>query len=225
MTQMRGHVLGIYIVADESGSMAPWLDDLNDGIRSLADALLAEPMAAARVRVSLLGFSDDVIERGHLMDLRTSELPDRLEARGSTNFAALFDDLAERIPRNVSELKAEGYLVHRPAVFMLTDGKPNGIDNWEAAHRRLVDRQITPAGPNIIAVGIGEADPHVISVVATSPEFGFIVDHGMNVGLALSTFSTSLTRSVIASGRSLSAGAPQLIVDKPEGFTVAIDVI
>lgn len=224
MTEARGHVLVIYIVADESGSMAPWLDDLNDGIRSLAATLLGEPMAAAKVRISLLGFSDDVIERSHLMDLRTSELPDLWEARGSTNFAALFDDLAERIPRDVRELSSAGYLVHRPAVFMLTDGKPNGIDNWESAHRRL-DRSIMPAYPNIITVGIGEADPYVISAVATSPDFGFIANRGMDVGQALSRFTTSLTKSVIASGRSLSSDAPQLVVDKPEGFTVAIDVI
>ncbi|WP_327722810.1 VWA domain-containing protein (plasmid) [Streptomyces sp. NBC_00490] len=225
MIETRGSVLPIYLVVDESGSMAPHLEELNDGIRRLTEILLSEPMAAAKIRFSLLGFSDDVVERSHLEDLRTSDLSARLEARGSTNFAMLFDDLAQRIPRDVIELKSDGYLIHRPAVFMLTDGLPNGTDDWVSAHRRLVDRTITPAAPNIIACGIGDADPHVLGVVATSPNFAFIVDRGVDVGEAVARFSAALTRSVIASGLSLSADAPQLVVEKPEGFTVAIDVI
>ncbi|MFI5873652.1 VWA domain-containing protein [Streptomyces sp. NPDC051445] len=225
MTEARGSVLPIYLVVDESGSMAPHLDELTDGIRRLAEILLSEPMAAAKVRFSLLGFSDDVIERSHLRDLRTSDLSVRLEARGSTNFATLFDDLAERIPRDVRELKADGYSVHRPAVFMLTDGLPNGGDDWVSSHGCLVDRTITPAAPNIIACGIGDADPHVLGEVATAPHFAFIVDRGVDVGEAVARFSAALTRSVIASGLSLSSDAPQLVVERPEGFTVAIDVI
>lgn len=225
MTEAHGSVLPIYIVADESGSMAPYLDELNNGVLGLSEVLLGEPMAAARVRVSLLGFSDDVIERDHLLDLRASDFSSRLEARGSTNFATLFDDLAQRIPKDVRELKSNGYSVHRPAVFLLTDGRPNGTDDWEEAHRRLVDRSITSAAPNIIACGVGEADPAVLNVVATSPLFAFILDRGVEVGEAVARFTAALTTSVVASGLTLSGDAPHLVVDKPEGFTVAIDVI
>ncbi|MEE1772774.1 hypothetical protein PUR34_32620 [Streptomyces sp. JV185] len=84
---------------------------------------------------------------------------------------------------------------------------------------------MTPAAPNIIACGIGDADAETINKVATRAEFGFVADKGIDVGAAISKFCAALTKSVIASGRSLDSSTPHLQVDKPEGFTVAIDVI
>jgi uncharacterized protein YegL len=225
MESNRGHLLPIYVLADESGSMSDNIDDLNDGLRSLHQALLGEPMAAAKVRFSVLGFSDDVIERVHLVDLRSANEFPLLSTRGMTSYARAFEDLINRIPVEVKGLKAEGYQVHRPAVFFLSDGLPSDGADWQGAHRRLTDRQTTLGAPNIIACGIGHADAATISVVATQPEFGFVVNKGVDVGMAIAKFCTALTKSVIASGRSLGSPEPHLVVDKPDGFTVAIDVI
>jgi uncharacterized protein YegL len=225
MESNRGHLLPIYVLADESGSMSANIDDLNDGLRSLHQALLGEPMAAAKVRFSVLGFSDDVVERVRLVDLRSAGEFPRLITRGMTSYRAAFEDLITRIPADVGSLKAEGYQVHRPAVFFFSDGLPNRGEDWQDAHRRLTDRSVTLGAPNIIACGIVEADAQTINAVATQPEFGFIVNEGVDVGAAIAKFCASLTKSVIASGRSLASSSPQLVVDKPEGFTVAIDVI
>jgi uncharacterized protein YegL len=221
----RGHLLPIYVLADESGSMVDDIGDLNDGLRSLHQALLGEPMAAAKVRFSVLGFADDVAERVRMVDLRTAaELP-QLYTRGMTSYATAFADLAGRIPRDVAALKREGYKVHRPAVFFLSDGAPNPDEDWRPVHRRLTDKASTPAAPNIIACGIGEADAATIAEVATQEEFGFVARQGVDVGAAIAKFCTSLTKSVIASGRSLNSADPQLVVDRPDGFTLAIEVI
>ncbi|GAP51897.1 vWA domain-containing protein [Streptomyces azureus] len=224
MESNRGHLLPIYVLADESGSMTAHIDDLNDGLKSLHQALLGEPMAAAKVRFSVLGFSDDVIERVRLVDLRSAGEFPRLTTRGMTSYLAVFEDLISRIPADVNSLKAEGYQVHRPAVFFLSDGLPNKED-WKDAHRRLTDRGTTLGAPNIIACGIVDADARTINEVATQPEFGFVANKGVDVGAAIAKFCTALTKSVIASGRSLGSASPQLVVDRPEGFTVAIDVI
>ncbi|MBX9395477.1 hypothetical protein K4749_18205 [Streptomyces sp. TRM72054] len=225
MESNRGHLLPIYVLADESGSMDEHIDDLNDGLRSLHQALLGEPMAAAKVRFSVLGFSDDVIERVRLVDLRSAAEFPRLTTRGMTSYRAAFEDLISRIPADVNRLKAEGYQVHRPAVFFLSDGLPNHGEDWHDPHRRLTDRNTTLGAPNIIACGIVDADAKTISQVATRPEFGFVANKGVDVGAAIAKFCTALTKSVISSGRSLGSASPQLVVDKPEGFTVAIDVI
>ncbi|MET9683619.1 vWA domain-containing protein [Streptomyces coeruleorubidus] len=224
MESNRGHLLPIYVLADESGSMTAHIDDLNDGLKSLHQALLGEPMAAAKVRFSVLGFSDDVVERVRLVDLRSAGEFPRLTTRGMTSYLAVFEDLISRIPADVNSLKAEGYQVHRPAVFFLSDGLPNKED-WKDAHRRLTDRGTTLGAPNIIACGIVDADARTINEVATQPEFGFVANKGVDVGAAIAKFCTALTKSVIASGRSLGSASPQLVVDRPEGFTVAIDVI
>jgi uncharacterized protein YegL len=57
----RGTVLPIYIVADESMSMAPCISELNDGLTSRLAALQGEPFAASKVRLSVIGFAEDAV--------------------------------------------------------------------------------------------------------------------------------------------------------------------
>ncbi|MER5786341.1 hypothetical protein ABT104_32195 [Streptomyces mobaraensis] len=224
MADNRGHLLPVYMLADESGSMSPHVHELNAGLASLHRALLAEPMAAAKVRLSVLGFSNSVVERLVLVDLRrVGDLP-ALTASGGTSYAAAFEALLRRIPEDIGILKADGYRVHRPAVFFMSDGAPNQED-WETPHRRLTDRATLRAAPNIIACGIGEARAEVIRQVATRPEFAFVAVPGADLGDSISRFFTALTKSVVESGRSLANGDAELVVERPEGFRMAIDVI
>lgn len=225
MPDLRGYLLPIYVVADESGSMGPYIGDLNAGLSSLHAALLAEPMAAAKVRFTVMGFSDNVQLRLHLVDLRrASQLP-QLVSRNATMYGAAFAALEQQIPRDIAFLKSQHYGVHRPAVFFLTDGQPSDGEHWIPIHARLVDRNRTPGAPNIIACGIGQADPRAILRVATQQDFAFVSIAGTDVGSAVAKFCTALTRSVVASGRSMAGGAPELVVDRPDGFRMAIDVV
>jgi uncharacterized protein YegL len=225
MPEVRGQLLPVYVVADESGSMNGYIGELNAGLASLHAALLAEPMAAAKVRFSVLGFSDDVAIRIHLSDLRReNELP-QLVSRGATNYGAAFAALLHQIPRDVASLKQDQYQVHRPAVFFLSDGQPTDGDSWRQPHGRLTDRNTTREAPNIIACGIGAAEAAVILSVATKPEFAFVSIAGSDIGSAIAKFCTALTKSIVASGRSLASGNAELAVDRPEGFRMAIDVV
>ena len=225
MPDVRGHLLPIYVLADESGSMANVMGDLNAGLTSLHDALLAEPMAAAKVRFTIMGFSDDVALRMHLADLRRENQLPRLVSRNLTNYGHAFHALTQQIPADVNHLKSQQYGVHRPAVFFLSDGIASDGDRWQPIHRRLVDRYQTVGAPNIIACGIGQAQPHAILAVATRPEYAFVSIAGANIGQAIAKFCAALTKSVIASGRSMANGTAELVVDKPEGFRMAIDVV
>lgn len=225
MPEIRGQLLPVYVVADESGSMETCIGELNAGLTSLHQALLAEPMAAAKIRFSVLGFSDDVIVRVRLVDLRdVSELPE-LVSRGRTSYGAAFSSLLQLIPDDVSTLKRDQYLVHRPAVVFLSDGLPTDGERWRKPHRRLTDRNVTWAAPNIIACGVGQADPQTILDVATNQNFAFVAIAGSSVGSAVAEFCTQLMHSVVESGRALAAGTPELSFDKPAGFAMAIDEV
>jgi uncharacterized protein YegL len=225
MPEVRGQLLPVYVMADESMSMSDHLGELNAGLASLHEALIAEPMAAAKVRFSVLGFSDDVIVRLHLTDLRhAGQLPE-LFSRGGTSYSAAFTALLDRIPQDVASLKGDQFQVHRPAVFFLSDGQPSDGESWRDSYRRLTDKSTTRAAPNIIACGIGDADPETILAVATRSDFAFVAIEGTQVGPAIAKFCTALTKSIVASGRSLTTENPELVVDKPEGFRMAIDVI
>jgi uncharacterized protein YegL len=223
MTGAKGNLLPVYVLADESSSMRKHIEALNQGLAQLHEALLGEPMAAAKVRFSILGFADDVQTRMRLADLRRETKLPTLSVRGRTDYSLAFGELRRRIPADVRTLKNEGYRVHRPAVFVLTDGQPSD-DAWLAAHHDLVDPRITPEAPNIIACGIGAARAATILAVATRPEFAFVALAGVDIGAAIAQFCTALTRSIINSAPR-STAPPRLVVQQPAGFSMAIDVV
>ncbi|MGW4466306.1 vWA domain-containing protein [Micromonospora sp. NPDC004704] len=225
MSETSGRVLPVYLVADESRSMSPVVDELNAGLTSLHDALLREPMAAAKVRFSVLGFSNDVIVHVALADLRAEGPLPQLSVRDGTSYGAAFSVLLDRIPADVRALKREGFSVHRPAVFFLSDGQPTDPGQWEEPYRTLVDRERTPTAPNIIACGIGDARAATILRVATRPEFAFVATPGVEVGLAIAEFCAALTKSVIKSGQALGGADAELVVERPDNFRMALDVV
>jgi uncharacterized protein YegL len=225
MVEPRGQLLPVYVVLDESDSMSPNIDELNQGLRSLHSALLLEPMAAAKVRMTILGFSDTVIVRLRRADLRAVDHLEPVRTRTDTRYGGVFADLLTRIPSDVALLRQEGYAVHRPAVFFLSDGQPTDEPSWRAAHAKLVDRRRIAAAPNIIACGIGKARPSTILAVATSSQFAFVTIPGAAIGAAVAKFCAALVRSLVQSVTSLQTAHPELYVERPEGFHLAIDIL
>jgi uncharacterized protein YegL len=220
-----GNVLPIYFVADESGSMANDIVELNAGLVSLLDTLQGESMAAAKVRFCIIGFSGDARCYLEPADMRYVEEMPQLSARGMTSYGAAFRELLSRIPRDVEKLKAEGYLVNRPAVFMLTDGAPNAGDGWESVHADLVSDGFRQR-PNILAFGIGRANAEIIRRVATKPEYAYIAAAGVDTGPAIAEFIKALTQSVVSSGQALASGQAELPVEKPKDFiSLAVDTV
>ncbi|MEU6798542.1 hypothetical protein ABZ907_43175 [Nonomuraea wenchangensis] len=225
MAETRGVLLPAYVVADESASMGPHHQALSAGLASLCNGLRAEPMIAAKVRLAILGFSDDVQLRQGLSDMRMVERLPVLAVRGATNYGAVFADLGRRIPHDIQWLKNEGYKVHRPVAFFLSDGQPTDGRHWHEPHRRLVDRETTPFAPNIIACGVGSARADTMLQVATRREFAFVALPSADIGTAIAEFFHALTASLVASGRALAGGEPQLVVTRPEQFRLAIDEV
>ncbi|WP_026422811.1 vWA domain-containing protein [Actinokineospora inagensis] len=225
MAENLGNVLPVYVVADESASMGPVVGELNSGLAELHQALLREPMAAAKVRFTILGFADDVQVRLSLADLRTESALPVLTTRSTTSYGAAFGELLHRIPADIDALKSQGYSVYRPAVFFLTDGQPTDEPAWRDPYERLVDKEITHAAPNIIACGIGAARARTILEVATRPEFAFIGAPGVELGLAIAEFSVALTKSIVASARAAAADRTELVVERPNSFVMAVDVV
>jgi uncharacterized protein YegL len=209
-------------VADESASMRPHIGELNRGLLDLQDALQRDPHAASKVRFSVIGFSDDAFTFLEPADLRTAPQLPELTAQGGTSYCAAFDQISYRISVDIPRLKGHGFSVHRPVVFFLTDGAPTDRQDWRAVRTRLLSQ---PAAPNILAFGIGDADPAVVGEIATQPDFALVADRRMDTGAAVTEFLTSLTQSVISSGNAVASGADTLQFDKPEGFTLAVDLV
>jgi len=224
VSEARGVLLPAYVLVDESASMGPYADDLSAGLVSLCEELRAAPTLAAKLRLAVLGFSDDVRVHLAVADMRVETNLPRVTVRGSTNYGAAFSDLAGRIPTDVRFLRDEGYEVHRPVVFFLSDGQPTDF-GWRRSLAKLADRRQMPAAPNIIACGMGSAERKTIAEVASRPEFGFIAERGADLGKAISEFFHALTASLITSGQALNSDNPQLVVTKPEGFSIVLDEV
>ncbi len=184
-------------------------------------------MIGAKLRRAVLRFAPTTCRcaAGRVADMRTETTVPQVSIRGLTNYGAVFSDLLYRIPADVQWLRGEGYKVHRPVVFFLSDGQPTDGDGWRNAHAELIDKGRTPVAPNIIACGIGDARPQTMLEVATRPEFAFVAKPGVDLGRAISEFFHSLTASLVASGQALSSTNPQLVINRPDQFTLAIDEV
>ena len=224
VADVKGKVLPVYFVADESFSMADSIGQLNQGLTSLLDAINTETMAAAKVRMSVIGFADTAQCYLSLADLReVSEMP-KMSARGGTSYRSAFDYLLGEIPNDARTLKSQGYQVHRPAVFFLTDGLPTDDGKWESALASIKSPDFHER-PNLLAFGIGKANAQIIAQVASQETFAFQAAEGVDTGIAITKFLEALTHSIVSSGNALADDRPELVVERPEGFTMVMDTI
>lgn len=217
MSDVKATVLPVYFVADESGSMGGVIAELNGGVASLLDELAKEAFAAAKVRLAIWGFSDTAVMHLPLTDPRRIETVPTFAARNNTSFGTVFKELRSRIPEDVARLKSDGYLVNRPAVFFLTDGYPDDNDNWRDPLQELKSQAFRER-PNLLAFGIGDAQPAVIREIASNEQYALIAAKGTDTGAALAKFCVALTVSVIKSAQAAAAGNQQLVIQPPEGF-------
>lgn len=191
------HVLPLYLVCDESLSMMDHVDAVNDGLRELCRAVGADPAFAERVQLCLIGFSETPEVLAPLR--RATEVTEIIDVsvrveRAASNFGAVFTFLRETITRDVRLLGSRNYRIHRPAVFFLSDGQPTDPVTWPAAFAALTDSSWA-ASPNVVAFGVGDADPVVIARIGTCR--AFVGRDGVSPGTAFRALSRVLVESVV----------------------------
>jgi uncharacterized protein YegL len=214
-------VIPVYFVPDESGSMADVTSDMDQGLTATIDALHKEPGAAAMVRFSVIGFSEDIYEHLRLANLahltRSEQIP-RFKAYYETWYVNIFKDLRSRIEEDFKRLRQDGFHVRRPIIFFLTDGNPNPASQpWRQALSELTQEGFK-YHPHILAFGLGHVTPEVISEVATNPKYAYLVAKGTDTGAAIASFFKELSRSVIATTQTLHTNNPQIDIRPPDGF-------
>jgi uncharacterized protein YegL len=208
-------VLPFYALCDESVSLVDHIDAVNDGLRELHRAVGTDPVVAERTRFCLIGFSGSPKILQPLCQLSEITEIASLTARAATNFGAAFAFLRETIERDVTTLKAQSHQVYRPVVFFLSDGQPTDPATWPAAYDALTDPSWA-ARPNVIAFGVGDADPAIISRIGTFR--AFLGHDGVGPGSALHEFARALTTSIVRSG-SPSSGDGEATQHVPELVT------
>ncbi len=215
-----GQVLPIYFVGDESHSMAGApIDAVNEGLADLRDEVAQHPLIGKKVRFGIITFAHSAETRLELSELTAELMLPTLSPRGrGTSYASAFEALRQTIPGDVALLKSSGYQVHRPSVFFLSDGQPTEREQkWQEKLRELKDETFNER-PNILAFGVGDADPAVIRQVASAPGYAFMMTDGASTVGAIAEFATSMLNSMVASAERLDRGERTIEFEKPEGF-------
>jgi uncharacterized protein YegL len=230
-----GKLLPFYLVVDVSFSMqGKKLDAANQMMPAVVDALAQAPILSDKVRFGLIDFADDARVRLPLCDPLDENITlPSLSLRGATSYAAAFRLLRTEIEQNVRQLKADGFAVHRPAVFFLSDGAPTDREeDWRAAYRDLTsfDKQ-TGQGfsmyPNVVPCGVDDAEPAVLRSLIHPSDGGkqmqmYLMEKGEDAAKAIGMIAEILISSVLASGESIAKGGSGLMLpdklDLPAGI-------
>lgn len=217
MDATGGKLLPFYLVVDVSHSMSgAKIASANRILTEVRDALAENPILSDKVRIGLIDFSNDARVQLPLCDLLDPGLTlPVLSTRGGTSFVAAFDRLRMEIAANVKQLKADGYKVHRPAVFFLSDGMPTDPDQeWQAAFARLTAESLYP---NVIPFGVDQAEGDTLAMLI-HPSTGdkqmrmYLMDRGQNPAEAINVMAKIMVSSVISSGRSVSQGESGILL-------------
>ncbi len=218
--QVVGQVLPIYFVGDESHSMSgDPIVAVNQGLVDLRDEVAKHPIIGKKVRFGIITFADTAQTRLELSELSEDLILPTLSTRGrGTSYASAFEALRQTIPADVALLKVTGFQVHRPTVFFLSDGLPTEREaKWQKRLTALKD-PVFRERPNILAFGVGDADPKVIQLLATSPSHAFMMREGVSTAGAIAEFAASMLNSMVSSAERLDRGEQSLEFEKPEGF-------
>ncbi|MBV9167232.1 MAG: VWA domain-containing protein [Solirubrobacterales bacterium] len=192
---------------------------VNQGLVDLRDEVAKHPLIGKKVRFGIITFADSAETRLELSELSEDLILPTLSTRGrGTSYASAFEALRHTIPADVALLKVSGFQVHRPTVFFLSDGQPTERQaKWHDRLMELKDQGFKER-PNLLAFGVGDADPKVIQQLATSPRHAFMMREGVSTAGAIAEFAASMLNSMVSSAERLDRGEQSLEFEKPEGF-------
>jgi uncharacterized protein YegL len=213
-------VMPFYVICDVSYSMQGDMPALNDGVRRLRRAIVAEPVVDDIAQVCIMSFSDVAKVVVPLGQMSESEIP-ALAVEGGTNYGAAFRKLAQVIEQDRADLKGGGYRIYRPCAFFLTDGLPGDPDWHQTFASTLTFDQQSKVGmkahPIFVPFGFRDAGESVLRQLAYPPERGkWYHAKSASVDDALKGILGIILHTVIASGQSVATGQPTITQQSPE---------
>ena len=147
------------LLLDVSGSMMGRpIDELNTGIATFKDALVADSLAAKRVEVGIITFGGQV---NVVQEFETvsSFFPQTLSATSDTPMGAAIKKGLEILRQRKDTYRANGISFYRPWIFLITDGAPT--DTWQDA-AALVSEGEQSKSFAFFAVGVENANMDIL---------------------------------------------------------------
>ncbi|WP_433227980.1 vWA domain-containing protein [Actinomadura formosensis] len=212
-------VMPFYLICDVSYSMTNDMPALNDGVKRLRRAIVAESVVDDVAQICVMTFSNDAKVVVPLSQMSETAIPE-LAVEGGTNYGSAFRELARVIEDDRAKLKAQGYRVFRPCAFFLTDGEPLDRDWYQTFSSALHYSPKTGAGmkahPIFVPFGFRDAPEDVLRKLAYPPEKGkWYQARTSGVEEALKGILDVIMKTVITSGMSAQTNKPAVTQQDP----------
>ena len=205
-----------YIVCDESASMSMngGIQAINDSLPELHATIVSDPIVVDKSRLSIIAFSEsaEVV----LPMSKATEIEDMpgVSERTATSYAAAFRTLRETIESDVNLLKSQGFKVHRPCAFFITDGEPTDDGLWQSEFQQLLNH---PFHPHVISFGVDGAQQ--VGMHPILREIGtlkaFVGVDNVSPAKALAAVMRQLANTISASVSGAGVGGAPVIDTRP----------
>lgn len=194
------------LLLDVSGSMnGRPINELNAGLVTFRDELLADPLALKRVELGIVTFGPVHVEPPFTS--AANFFPPILFAQGDTPMGAAITKALDMVEERKREYRANGISYYRPWIFLITDGAPT--DEWQAAANKVFrgeeDKRFA-----FFSIGVQGADMKTLAQISVRQPLPL---QGLQFRELFSWLSSSL--------RSVSRSTPgtEVVLEAPKGWT------
>ncbi|HDS8998519.1 TPA: VWA domain-containing protein [Escherichia coli] len=194
------------LLLDVSGSMSGRpINELNAGLVTFRDELLADPLALKRVELGIVTFGPVHVEQSFTS--AANFFPPILFAQGDTPMGAAITKALDMVEERKREYRANGISYYRPWIFLITDGAPT--DEWQAAANKVFrgeeDKRFA-----FFSIGVQGADMKTLAQISVRQPLPL---QGLQFRELFSWLSSSL--------RSVSRSTPgtEVVLEAPKGWT------
>ena len=194
------------LLPDVSGSMSGRpINELNAGLVTFRDELLADSLALKRVELGIVTFGPVHVEQP--FTCAANFFPPILFAQGDTPMGAAITKALDMVEERKREYRANGISYYRPWIFLITDGAPT--DEWQAAANKVFrgeeDKRFA-----FFSIGVQGADMKTLAQISVRQPLPL---QGLQFRELFSWLSSSL--------RSVSRSTPgtEVVLEAPKGWT------
>jgi uncharacterized protein YegL len=185
----------VVLLLDVSGSMnGPPIEQLNAGVLTFKDAVVADSLAAKRVEIAIVSFGGDQVQT--VCDFTTVEgfHPPTLTCGGLTPMVAAIRQGIDMIEQRKSVYKTHAISYYRPWLFLITDGAPNPTDDWKSVALQVKQKEEAKAFM-FFAVGVEGANFDILKQIAVREPLKLKGLRFQELFLWLSSSLSSVSRS------------------------------